>query len=222
MVKHVSFISFISFISFYLFSLNAMYTVLVVILCILLYRTFVKQPVVIETMRQTTCETCPPCANEGTNEEEDDGNGSRKKNKKRNSEDDETNIDDIPPSDPNYKNLVTIKQQRTVQNKTFLGEVSNIFNSLMLNPETSFCEHSKTNGGAMQKQCSALTQENCSAVSCCIWGIDSEEGKSQCMAGGKDGAMYSTDAQGNPVNIDTYYYQNKCFGENCPLKKMQQ
>jgi hypothetical protein len=41
------------------------------------------------------------------------------------------------------------------------------------------------------------------------------------MVGGKDGAMYSTDAQGNPVNIDTYYYQNKCFGENCPLEKMK-
>jgi len=184
-----------------------------------------KQPVVIETMKQTTCETCPPCANEGTNEgDEYDSSGKKKKKKKKKKgggDDAVADEDAIPPSDPNYKNLVTIRQQRTVQNKTFLGEVSKIFSSLMLNPETSFCEHSKTNGGAMQKQCSALTHENCSAVSCCIWGIDSEEGKSQCMVGGKDGAMYSTDAQGNPVNIDTYYYQNKCFGENCPLEKMK-
>lgn len=203
-----------------------MYTVLVIILCVLFYKHFLKQPVIIETMKQTTCETCPPCANEEEDEGEDEGedeyDSSGKKKKKKGGGDDSVDVDDIPPSDPNYKNLVTIRQQRTVQNKTFLGEVSKIFNSLMLNPETSFCEHSKTNGGAMQKQCSALTHENCSAVSCCIWGIDSEEGKSQCMAGGKDGAMYSTDAQGNSVNIDTYYYQNKCYGANCPLKKMQQ
>ena len=220
MVKHDSFISFISF---YLFSLNTMYALVIALVCILLYISFSKQTV-IETMKQTSCETCPPCANEGTNEEEDDGNGSRKKKKKKGGVEDDVVADEdaIPPSDPDYKNLVTIRQQRTVQNKTFLGEVSKIFSSLMLNPETSFCEHNKTNGGAMQKQCSALTHENCSAVSCCIWGIDSAEGTSQCMVGGKDGAMYSTDIQGNPVNIDTYYYQNKCFGENCPLKQKKQ
>lgn len=201
-----------------------MYALVIALVCILLYISFSKQTV-IETMKQTSCETCPPCSNEGDNEDEDEYDSSGKKKKKRKKKKGGDAVEDedaIPPSDPNYKNLVTIRQQRTVQNKTFLGEVSKIFRSLMLNPETSFCEHNKTNGGAMQNQCSALTHENCSAVSCCIWGIDSAEGTSQCMVGGKDGAMYSTDAQGNPVNIDTYYYQNKCFGENCPLKKMQQ
>jgi hypothetical protein len=176
-----------------------------------------------EPVASNSCDSCPPC------DEEDDGpdrpnrskNGGRRKKRKPREEEAPVDEDAMLPTDPNYKNLETIRQQRTVQNKTFLGEVSKIYNSLMLSPEISFCEHNKTNGGAMQKQCSALTRDNCGAVACCVWGIDSSEGKSQCMVGGKDGAMYSTDAKGDPVNIDTYYYQNKCYGENCPLQKMK-
>lgn len=176
-----------------------------------------------EPVASNSCDTCPPCDDE-EDDEEDGGGGGRRKRRKGGPKKQEAPVDEdaILPTDPNYKNLETIRQQRAVQNKTFLGEVSKIYNSLMLSPETSFCEHNKTNGGAMQKQCSALTHDNCGAVSCCIWGIDSSNKKAQCMVGGKDGAMYSTDAQGNPVNIDTYYYQNKCYGSNCPLQKMKQ
>lgn len=173
-----------------------------------------------EPVASNSCDSCPPCAEE---DDGDDGpnNGGRRRKKGARKQDEPVDEDAILPTDPNYKNLETIRQQRTVQNKTFLGEVSKIYNSLMLSPETSFCEHNKTNGGAMQKQCSALTKDNCGAVACCVWGIDSSKGKSQCMVGGKDGAMYSTDAKGDPVNIDTYYYQNKCYGKNCPLQKMK-
>jgi hypothetical protein len=217
-----------SFFTFYLFRLNVAFAILFVILFIgTWYSMYIVEPMSVRKKNDTdtskTCETCPPC----DNEEDDDANGGNRKKKgkgkgKKRQNEDPVDEDAIPPTDPNYKNLATIKEQRTTQNKTFLGEVSKIFKSLMLDPETSFCEHNKTNGGAMQKQCSALTHENCGSVSCCVWGIDSSERKEQCMAGGKDGAMYSTDAKGNPVTIDTYYYQNKCFGANCPLKKMQQ
>ena len=208
-----------------------MFAVPIILLCILLYRSFSKQTV-IEPMRRkkeepvasNSCDSCPPC---DAAEEEDDGidgpgtGGRRRRRGGPTNQDAPVDEDALSPDDPNYKNLETIRQQRTVQNKTFLGEVSKIYDSLMLSPETSFCEHNKTNGGAMQKQCSALTKENCGAVACCVWGIDSSEGKSQCMIGGKDGAMYSTDANGDTVNIDTYYYQNKCYGFNCPLQKMK-
>jgi len=172
-----------------------------------------------EPVASNSCDSCPPC--EAAEDQGPDGSEGGRRRGGAKKQDAPVDEDALSPDDPNYKNLETIRQQRTVQHTTFLGEVSKIYNSLMLAPETSFCEHNKTNGGALQKQCSALTHDNCGAVSCCIWGIDSSNKKSQCMVGGKDGAMYSTDAQGNPVNIDTYYYQNKCYGDNCPLQKMK-
>jgi hypothetical protein len=171
-----------------------------------------------EPVASNSCDSCPPCGAGGS-----DGPNNRGRRRTGVPREQGAPVDEdaIPQTDPNYKNLETIRQQRTVQNKTFLGEVTKIYNSLMLAPETSFCEHSKTNGGAMQKQCSALTKNNCGAVACCIWGIDSSERKAQCMVGSKGGPMYSTDVKGEPVNIDTYYYQNKCYGANCPLQKMR-
>jgi hypothetical protein len=163
---------------------------------------------------------CTPC------DQEEDGSG-RKKKKRRGQDggdvgdevEEELIEDSISPSDPNYANIKTMKEQRMVQRTTMLGSLKKEFDSLFLTPVASFCEHNKTNGSALQAQCSALTYDNCNSTSCCVWASGSSQiGK--CTAGDAKGAMYKSDSNGDPVNVDTYYYQNKCIGPDCPLAKM--
>ena len=168
---------------------------------------------------------CTPCDQE-CDQEEDDNSGRKKKKKKgkRNGQEEEEEEeepieDSISPSDPNYANIKTMKEQRMVQRTTMLGSLKKEFDALFLTPVASFCEHNKTNGSALQAQCSALTYDNCNSTSCCVWaGSSSQIGK--CTAGDAKGAMYKSDSNGDPINVDTYYYQNKCIGPDCSLSKM--
>jgi hypothetical protein len=100
-----------------------------------------------------------------------------------------------------------------------LSSLKQEFDSLFFSAPDSFCEQNKSNGARLQEQCSALTYDNCSSTSCCVWvGKSARIGK--CAAGDATGITFKTDPNGNPVNVDTYYYQNKCYGTQCPLAKM--
>lgn len=191
------------------------------VIIILVMSSITRNKMVVETM-DTAQDTCPPC---DQCQEEDDGtdagvdSNGRKKKKKRKSNA-QSDPDAMSPTDPNYANMKTIREQRMVQEKSIMDTLKQEFESLLLTPVASFCEHNKTNGSALQAQCSALTYDNCNSTSCCIWaGASSRSGK--CMAGGIKGAMYSTNPDGTPVNVDTYYFQNKCTGPQCELSKMQ-
>jgi len=166
---------------------------------------------------------CTPCNNEGNNEGNNGGSGNKKKkNKKKNGAEEEEVVpveDTMSPSDPNYQNIQTIREQRMVQRTTMLGTLKKEFASLFLTPVASFCEYNKANGSVLQEQCSALTYDNCGDTSCCVWaGVSPQMGK--CTAGDANGMMYKTDASGNTINMDTYYYQTKCYGTQCSLAKM--
>lgn len=169
--------------------------------------------------KNSNTNTCPPCENQC--DEEVDSNGKRvggKRKKRKNKGEDENNDDDILPTDPDYANIKTIREQRMVQDKGIFATLKKEFESLLVTPTASFCELNKTNGSALQAQCDALTHSNCQETSCCIWNVSS--GKGKCMAGDANGAMYKTDADGVLINVDTYYYQNKCYGDKCPQKQM--
>ena len=135
---------------------------------------------VVESMSNNTC---PPCAQQQCDDDDDDENGKRgkknkkhKKNKKKNSN--QPDEDAMDPSDPNYANIKTIREQRMVQETTMLGSLKKEFESLLMTPVASFCERNKTNGSALQTQCSALTYYNCNSTSCCVWaGASSQIGK---------------------------------------------
>jgi hypothetical protein len=182
----------------------------------------------VESMSNSNNNACPPCAQQQQCESTDDNgddNGTRgkrgKKHKKNNSNQPDKVIDEdaMDPSDPNYANIKTIREQRMVQETTMLGSLKKEFESLLLTPVASFCERNKTNGSALQTQCSVLTYDNCNSTSCCVWaGASSQIGK--CTAGDAKGSMYKTDPNGNAIHVDTYYYQNKCHGPRCELSKM--
>jgi hypothetical protein len=81
----------------------------------------------------------------------------------------------------------------------------------------AFCESYKGSSGDLNTSCGKLTNKNCNATSCCILSSDKK-----CVAGNADGPTYNTDSNGKTINLDYYYYQNKCYGDKCPdkIKKM--
>jgi hypothetical protein len=173
-------------------------------------------------------EKCTPCDQEEDTNETNGANGNRRNGRNRrnrNGKEDGTEEEEVyeedtmTPDNPNFANIQTIRQQRMVQRQSTLGSLKQEFESLFLTPATSFCEHNKGNSPALQKQCSALTFDNCNSTSCCVWaGKSSRMGR--CAPGDATGLTYKTAPDGRPINVDTYYYQNKCNGPQCPLAKM--
>lgn len=78
--------------------------------------------------------------------------------------------------------------------------------SINLNPISDFCNSSSA---SLKDSCGKLTKKNCNASSCCIM-LNGEK----CVAGNKDGPTFKTDS-GKDVMVEYYYYQNKCYGNNC-------
>lgn len=77
---------------------------------------------------------------------------------------------------------------------------------------TAFCDVNK--GYKLEQSCGKLTKYNCGLTSCCVW---SSENK--CKAGNISGPLFNSDSNGKTMPIDYYYFQNKCYGENCPNKQ---
>jgi hypothetical protein len=79
-------------------------------------------------------------------------------------------------------------------------------------PEKSFCNFNGHDLNNLEKECNGLSKDNCSKVTCCGYLNDSK-----CVNGNKFGPTFRSDKEGNSINIDTYYYMNKCSGPNCPI-----
>ena len=58
------------------------------------------------------------------------------------------------------------------------------------------------------KYLEGLTNNNCMNTNCCILA----NGK-KCMAGNKEGPIFFSDKMNNKINIDYYYYKQKCIGK---------
>ena len=89
--------------------------------------------------------------------------------------------------------------------------LENMDTILNTNSADSFCINYTGNSAKLNEYCNKLTKENCNRTSCCVLLNDDK-----CVAGNKDGPTYNTDTNGKTRNIDYYYYQNKCYGKNCP------
>jgi hypothetical protein len=81
--------------------------------------------------------------------------------------------------------------------------------SINMSPVDDFC---KSSSDSLKESCAKLTKKNCNETSCCIV----LNGK-KCAAGNQDGPTFKTDS-GEDITVDYYYYQNKCYGNNCPTK----
>jgi hypothetical protein len=111
---------------------------------------------------------------------------------------------DLNPDDSNKK-VVQVVNIEALQNKQ--NDVPNT--SINLNPVSDFC---KSSSASLKESCGKLTKKNCNSTSCCIV-LNGEK----CVAGNQDGPTFKTEA-GQDISIDYYYYQNKCYGNNCSAK----
>jgi hypothetical protein len=91
---------------------------------------------------------------------------------------------------------------------------SNIPDEAPTSLEDSFCRFYDSNDSAINQNeaCNKLTQESCMNIKCCAWGKNGSTEK--CYAGSITGPTFKSDNEGKPLDIDSYYYMNKCYG-NC-------
>jgi hypothetical protein len=82
--------------------------------------------------------------------------------------------------------------------------------TINMDPFIDFC---KSNLGSLKEACSKLTNNNCNKPACCVV-LNGEK----CVAGSQNGPTFKTES-GKDINIDYYYFQNKCYGDGCPAKK---
>ena len=78
---------------------------------------------------------------------------------------------------------------------------------MIINPAIDFCK-SNIDSNDMQDKCGKLTNTNCNKTSCCIW-LNNEK----CVPGDQNGPTYKTDKKGNKIDINNYYFHNKCNGK---------
>jgi hypothetical protein len=70
---------------------------------------------------------------------------------------------------------------------------------LDMNSADDFC--------SSKPSCEKLTDKNCNKTSCCVL-LNGEK----CVPGAEDGPTFKTN-KGEKVNVDYYYFQNKCYGD---------
>jgi hypothetical protein len=80
--------------------------------------------------------------------------------------------------------------------------------------ERNFCKSFKGSSDKLEGQCNQLTRNNCKTSPCCVL-----QNGHKCVAGGPNGPTFQSNSNGAKLNIDYYYYQNKCYGK-CPPKSM--
>ena len=78
-----------------------------------------------------------------------------------------------------------------------------------MDKHADFCKAHEGATSELEKSCNKLTQNNCNEVPCCVYLNDNK-----CVAGNARGPIYKTEKNGEKINVDYYYYKNKCYG-NC-------
>jgi hypothetical protein len=78
------------------------------------------------------------------------------------------------------------------------------------NISDSFCNTFGKDSSKLQEACGRLTGKNCKNMGCCVF-----TNGEKCLAGGVTGPTYKTDSNGEALEVDNYYYLNKCYGTGC-------
>jgi hypothetical protein len=113
-----------------------------------------------------------------------------------------------------FMNTIGINLNMKEQPKELLQVVTieGLENSIKTGAD-AFCESYKGSSGGLNSACGNLTNKNCNVTSCCVLTSDKK-----CVAGNASGPTYNTDNNGKTINLDYYYYKNKCYGNKCPDK----
>jgi len=77
--------------------------------------------------------------------------------------------------------------------------------NIEMDPARDFCDTHTGSSHTLVESCGKLTNQNCNLTSCCVM----LNGK-KCVPGNEDGPTFQT-VNGEPVEIDYYYYQNKKY-----------
>jgi hypothetical protein len=88
------------------------------------------------------------------------------------------------------------------------------FESVVKNSTLNFCERFKGNNHLIEKKCNSQSNSRCKTRNCCV--LIKTNNTNKCVSGNKFGPTYHTDEKGNELNIDYYYYHDKCYGDLCP------
>jgi hypothetical protein len=88
-------------------------------------------------------------------------------------------------------------------------DVQKELENMKMNKTDSFCENHRKSGKELNEACQRLTNDNCNSTSCCVW-----LNETKCVAGDHNGPTFKTE-NGVKIDVDTYYYKNKCYGNKC-------
>ena len=89
------------------------------------------------------------------------------------------------------------------------------FDDIVNNMSANFC-HSLKDSDEKNEKCKIQTDGACKVLDCCVLVKNKGDKKLKCLAGSSVGPTFQTDSNGNQINIDYFYYQNKCNGATCP------
>jgi hypothetical protein len=112
----------------------------------------------------------------------------------------------------NNKHTEKEKEKEKIQVQIREGLTNKEKNNLLKDMKNGFCNTHSGNSDNLDIQCNKLSKNICNMVDCCVFANINNNTK--CVAGSKSGPTFKTDLNGNNLNIDYYYYKNKCFG-NC-------
>lgn len=79
---------------------------------------------------------------------------------------------------------------------------------------SEFCKTHIGKSDVLEEKCKSLHNDTCKNTSCCVLS-QYKDGSSQCVAGSRTGPTFLSDEKQNMIEIDNYYYMNKCYGNNC-------
>ena len=124
-----------------------------------------------------------------------------------------------PPPKVKVEKVVTLEGfSSESSNEVKIGEGEEAKQQLKdmgLTTSNSFCK-SYSSSPDLDVACHSLTKDNCMQSECCVYTKNSRS--SQCRAGDAGGPTFKTETNGEPVDVDTYYYKKKCYGSNCDEK----
>ena len=153
------------------------------------------QVVTIEGLRNNKNDSCV-CDNNN----DDSSNNTRNRNRSRGGNNNDTNDTSEDGAQPN----------EIIPPEPLLLGMKDFFSTDLAK---DFCKSFQTNSDKLEKQCNKLTNSNCKSSGCCVL-LNGQK----CVAGSANGPTFQSTSNGSAINFDYYYYQNKCYGNNCPKK----
>lgn len=112
------------------------------------------------------------------------------------------NLNNITLGSSQNKKLIKVGVMEAMDNMDRIKDTQQSTN-IKMDPAGDFCKTHTGSSHTLIESCGKLTDQNCNLTSCCVM----LNGK-KCVPGNKDGPTFKS-FNGEPIEIDYYYYQNK-------------